>query len=267
MNDSNHPTNHSSTGEHARPVAAIILAAGLGKRMGSDLPKVVHRVADEPMVRWVVEACRAVDCSPIVLVVGHGSEHVREIFSADDADLIYARQPQQHGTGHATACAAEALADFDGDVFVLAGDGPLIRADTLRTMLEHHRAANGAATLATAVIEDPTGYGRIVRDKNGRFDRIVEHKNATDEQSAIHEIYPSYACFDARLLFDMLPRLERNETTGEYYITDVPEMLKQHGHRVQIVDKVPPEDVLSINTPEQLAEVDAILRARLAKTS
>lgn len=254
-------SNRDTTNADAS-LAAIIMAAGKGTRMKSDLPKVAHEVAGAPMVRWVVDAVRAAGASRIVLVVGHGANIVRDIFAGDDADLEYVVQEQQLGTGHAALCAEPVLGEFKGDVLVLAGDGPLIREATIRAMHARHRDTEAAATLATSVIDDPTGYGRIQRGADGRFDAIVEQKNATPEQLAIREIYPSYACFDAPTLFSILRSLEPNELTGEYYVTDVPAIIRRDGGRVEIVDAVPPEDVLSINTLEQLAEVDAILVAR-----
>ncbi|MHC5114234.1 MAG: NTP transferase domain-containing protein [Planctomycetota bacterium] len=250
-----------------RPLGAVILAAGKGQRMNSDLPKVAHVVAGRPIVWWVVDAVRRAGASRIVLVVGHGADVVRDVFRGDDDDVEYVVQAEQLGTGHATLCAADALADFHGDLLVLAGDGPLLRAETIRTMRQRHLETGAAATLATSVIDDPTGYGRIVRDAAGRFEAIVEHRNATPEQREIHEIYPSYACFDADRLFDALRRLEPDSTSGEYYVTDVPIMLSRDGATVEVVDAVPPEDVLSINTPEQLAEVDAILTSRMETAS
>src|ERR1043165_2302237 len=172
--------------------------------MNSDLPKVVHKVAGQPMVRWVVEACRESGADPIVLVIGHGGETVKHIFTGDDSDIRYVMQDKQLGTGHATLCAKPMLQDFVGDLLVLAGDGPLIRAATIRTMHRKHVETKAAATLATSVIPDPTGYGRIVRDDSNRFGAIVEHKNATETQRNIHEVYPSYACFNSKLLFQML---------------------------------------------------------------
>ena len=162
----------------------------------------------------------------------------------------------------------ELLVKLDEDVrgrdcFVLCGDGPLIRADTLRTLLQRHLATGAAASLATSVVADATGYGRIQRDAAGRFQRIVEQKDATEAQRAIREINPSYYLFRTHDLFDALTRVTNQNASGEYYITDVFELLLKDGKRVEVVDAVPPEDVLSVNTPEQLAEVDAILRRRL----
>ncbi len=250
-----------------KPLAAIILAAGKGTRMGSDLPKVAHPVAGAPMVRWVVDACRGVGGSRLVLVVGHRQEDVRAIFDGHDeeeeAPIEFAEQSPQLGTGHAVMCAQPLLDDFEGDIIVLCGDGPLIRAETLERLVERHRAASAAATLATSTIPDPAGYGRIVREGSGRFVGIVEEKNATPEQKRLREVNPSYYCFDARALFDALRRIERNPASGEYYLTDVPALLLREGKRVEVIDAVPPEDVLSINTPAQLADVDRILRKRL----
>lgn len=231
--------------------------------MNSDLPKVVHEVAGRAMVWWVVDAVREAGANSIILVVGHGAEHVQDIFTNDDSDITYVTQTEQLGTGHATLCAEPAMAGCTGDVLVLAGDGPLIRASTIDQMRGHHLATHAACTLATSHVENPAGYGRVVRDSAGCFDAIVEQKNATNEQLRIDEVYPSYACFDAAALFSTLHQLEPDTVSGEYYVTTVPAMLKAAGERVELLDAVPPEDVLSINTTEQLAEVDAILSARM----
>jgi bifunctional UDP-N-acetylglucosamine pyrophosphorylase/glucosamine-1-phosphate N-acetyltransferase len=254
--------NQSIETNSGRPLAAVILAAGKGTRMKSDLPKVAHEVNGRPMVWWVVEAVREAGAGPIVLIVGHGADLVRSIFEGCD-DVLFAVQDEQLGTGHATNCAKGVLDGFVGDVLVLAGDGPLIRAETILSMRDRHVEAKAAGTLATSVVDDPTGYGRVIRTAEGRFQEIVEQKNATDEQKAVREIYPSYACFDTAKLFACLDALEPNELTGEYYVTDVPAMLVDRGDVVEVVDAVPPEDVLSINTPEQLADVDAVLRRRM----
>ncbi len=277
-------------------LSAVILAAGKGTRMQSDLPKVVHPVGGRAMVCAVIDACIEAGVDHIVVVVGYRKYDVigalqpyleRTSFGPDTGNenpatrikveaseraphvkVEITTQDPQFGTAHAVRCAR---GPFNyvvyghlprRDVFVLCGDGPLIRAATLRTMLERHRSTGASATLATSVIEDPTGYGRIVRDEAGRFQRIVEHKGATEAQRAIHEVNPSYYCFDVQTLFEAVERVPENEQTGEYYITDVFEMMMKDGKRVEVIDAVPPEDVLSINTPEQLAEVDRIFRSR-----
>jgi bifunctional UDP-N-acetylglucosamine pyrophosphorylase/glucosamine-1-phosphate N-acetyltransferase len=241
----------------------VILAAGKGTRMQSDLPKVMHHAVGRPMVHWVVDAARAAGATKIVLVIGHGAELVRESF-AGVKDVEFALQTEQLGTGHAVMM-AKANIEKDAastDAFVLCGDGPLIRPETLATLLDLHRREHAAATLATSVIAEPKGYGRIVRDAAGKLARIVEQKDATDAERAICEINPSYYCFRTDELLGALARVGNRNASGEYYITDVFEILRKDGRTVSAVDAVPPEDVLSVNDPVQLAEVDAILRRR-----
>jgi UDP-N-acetylglucosamine diphosphorylase/glucosamine-1-phosphate N-acetyltransferase len=243
-----------------RPLAAIILAAGKGTRMNSDLPKVLHTIAKKPMVQWVVDAVTEAGVERTILVVGHGAEEVKN--NIPNCEFVI--QEPQLGTGHAVDVCREILADFEGDILVLGGDGPLVRAETITQMVEMQKETNASATLATSTIPNPTGYGRIVRDENDRFLAIVEHKNATPEQLEIHEVYPSYAIFDAASLWSCLENLEKNPVTNEYYLTELPAMMLERGEKVELVHAVPPEDILSINTPEQLAEVEALLLTRLA---
>lgn len=244
-------------------IDAIIMAAGKGTRMGGDLPKVVHEVAGKPMVYWVVKACQEAGAQRCVLVVGYKGELVREALAGVEG-VEFVEQTEQLGTAHAVQMAEPVFEGKPiGDVFVLAGDGPLIRAQTLSRLIEAHRRSNAAATLATSVIDDPTGYGRIVRDDDNGFSAIVEQKDATAEQIAIKEVNPSYYCFDGQKLFKTIDQIGANNAQGEYYITDAPGIIKSQGHPVTVVDAVPPEDVLSINNPDQLATVDLILRERL----
>lgn len=248
------------------PVDAVILAAGKGTRMQSDLPKVMHEVAGRPMVHWVVDACRRAGAVRIVVVVGHRAELVRESF-AGETDVEFVDQLEQLGTGHAVDQARDTFStSADHDLLVLCGDGPLIRSDTLEALLARHRESAAAATLATAIIDDPSGYGRIVRDENGEFARIVEQKDADETELAIREVNPSYYCFRTGPLFERLTRTSNDNANGEYYATDVFGITREDGDRVAVVDAVPAEDILSINTPDQLAEVDAILRSRLETT-
>ena len=245
-------------------VDAVILAAGKGTRMQSDLPKVMHEVADRPMLHWVIDACREVGVDRIVVVVGHRADLV-EASLRDATDVEFVTQEDQLGTGHAVDQARPLFqANADRDVLVLCGDGPLIGSETLRTLVETHRSAAADATLATSVIDDPSGYGRIVRDADGDFERIVEQKDATDAELAIREVNPSYYCFRAGPLFDRLARTDNENANGEYYVTDVFGIAREDGARVSVVAAVPPEDILSINDADQLSEVDRIMRTRLA---
>jgi bifunctional UDP-N-acetylglucosamine pyrophosphorylase / glucosamine-1-phosphate N-acetyltransferase len=259
-----HPSSQANSTSGS--TTAIILAAGKGTRMRSDLPKVVFPVGGRPMVCAVVDACLAAGCTRIIAVVGHKQELVREALASYAGKVEYAVQDQQLGTGHAVTCAAPLFAKERAtkghNVFVLCGDGPLIRKATLDKVLVKHSGSHADATLATAVIDDPSGYGRIARDANGKFVAIVEQKNCTPEQLAIREVNPSYYCFDAKSLFEALPRVTRNALTNEYYLTDVPALMMQSSAKVEVIEAVPAEDILSINTPEDLAKVDAIYRGR-----
>jgi len=247
--------------EHQSP-QVIILAAGKGTRMNMDLPKVMVPVADRPMICWVVDACLSAGVKRCIIVVGYKGDMIRAIFT-DQPRCDFVEQPEQLGTGHA---ALMAQSHFDPqhpvDVFVLAGDGPLVRAKTLTRLLEMHRRSQTAATIATAVLDNPEGYGRITRYDNGSFDAIVEQKDATPAQLEIKEINPSYYCFRSDRLFDALERVDNNNCKGEYYVTDTPTILRGDGHVITVVSAVPPEDVHGINTPQQLAHVDKIQRRR-----
>ena len=256
----------SSAESSTKSLEAIILAAGKGTRMESDLPKVCHPVGGRPMVCAVVDACFDAGCSRVVVVVGYKQELVREALAEYGDRVEYAIQHEQLGTGHAVVSAMDAYpvqTRANTDVFVLCGDGPLIRTSTLKTMLEKHRSTGAHATLATSVIENPDGYGRIVRDADGGFARIVEQKNASEDELKINEVNPSYYCMNAQAMFEALKKVSRNELTGEYYITDVFELMLKDGQSVEVIDAVPAEDILSINTLEHLAQVDAIYRSRL----
>ncbi|MBX3375562.1 MAG: NTP transferase domain-containing protein [Phycisphaeraceae bacterium] len=241
-------------------LAAIILAAGKGTRMGGDLPKVVHPVGGRPMICPIVDACLAAGVGRIIVVVGYKQEMVRDALRQYKVE--FAVQAEQHGTGHAVLCAKEALGTNAHDTLILAGDGPLIRASTLGTLIVKHRTSGAAATLATSIIDDPTGYGRIVRDSSGAFREIVEHKNATADQRAIKEVNPSYYCFRRAELLSALAEVTPNPVSGELYLTDTLSILLRHGKRVEVVPAVPPEDILSINTPAELAVVDRLYRQR-----
>ncbi len=241
------------------------MAAGKGTRMGGDRPKVLYEVADRPMLHWVIDACREAGVERIVVVVGYQGDEVRTSCAQLDHhdDIVFVEQTEQLGTGHAVMMAQPCFENAPAtDVLVLAGDGPLIRGRTLARVMEAHRRRSHAATLATSVIDDPSGYGRVVRNASGEFEAIVEQKDATPEQLAIAEVNPSYYCFRSDALFSGLSGLTNQNAAGEYYITDVPGLLKRSGMSVGIVEAVPPEDVLSINDPSQLQAVDQILRGR-----
>ena len=171
-------------------LGAVILAAGKGTRLKSELPKVLHEICGRPMLAWVIDVCRAAEIQDCVVVVGHGKSLVIDAF-ADDRHLTWVEQNPQLGTGHAVLVCREQIRGFE-HVVVLCGDGPLIRAETVKELLARHLADGNSATLATAILDDPTGYGRIWRDERGNLRGIVEHADATPEQRQIREVNPSY---------------------------------------------------------------------------
>ena len=257
---------HTDSGsqDSGRRLEAVILAAGQGTRMNSDLPKVLHQVADRPMVHWVADACRGAGATRLIIVVGYKSELVRDSFAGWD-DVEFVEQTERLGTGHAAMMAEPAVKNTaDTDLLVMAGDMPLMTGQTLAAVTQAHQKANAAATIATGRLADPTGYGRIIRDAGGHFTGIVEQKDATDAQKQIDEVNISCYCFRADSLFDGLHKLRPNNAQGEYYITDVPAYLKSLGQTVIADNSVPADQVEGINNTEELAALDAKLRAKLA---
>ena len=235
--------------------------------MEGDLPKVVYPVADHPMVWWVVQACLQANVSKCIVVVGYRGDEVRQALAGQER-CVFVEQHEQLGTGHAAQMAQPFFADNPAanDVFVLPGDAPLIQAHTLARLYETHRAATAAATLTTTVLDDPTGYGRVIRQSDGSFQAIVEQKDATPQQAQVREINAGYYCFGSDQLFGTLSQVSDQNAQGEYYLTDVPGLLSQTGQRVAILDGVEPQEIMGVNTTEQLAQVDTILRHRLSQT-
>jgi len=242
--------------------AAIILAAGKGTRMKSDLPKVLHPVRGRPMLAYVIDACRSAGCERLICVIGHQAQSVQAAFAHLDHQVGWVIQQPQLGTGHAVMVCRSQLEQLDGPVLVLAGDGPLIRPRTLRQLMDTHTAAGAACTLATSILGDPGRYGRIVRDRRGELEGIVEALDAAPEQLAIREVNVSLYCFDAQALRGVLNELTNHNAKGEYYLTDTLALLRQAGAKLAAVPAVPSQDVLSINTLEELAQVERLMRQR-----
>jgi len=257
-------TTLTSVTSPIRPAAAVVLAAGRSTRMKSDRPKVMHDICGQPMLAYVLGACRTAGIETIYVVVGFGKEQVIEHFRGE-AGLRFVEQAEQKGTAHAVSMCAPFLAGFTGDVVVIAGDMPLVRAETLHALLQSHRAAAAAASIATTVLDDPAGYGRIIRDSAGGFERIVEHRDCTPHQLAIREVNPSYYCFDAAGLLEALPQVKADNAKGEYYVTDVLTILRNSGRIVQAVVSLPAEDATGINSRVELAEVTALMQRRIQR--
>ncbi len=243
---------------------AIILAAGVSMRMNTQLPKVLHEVCGRPMLAYVLDACRQVEVERIYVVVGFGNEQVRERFG-DAEDVVWVRQPKQEGTAHAVLCCREHLNDFEGETLVLCGDGPLIRAETLKTLFEKHEAEHSAATLATVVLDDPTGYGRIIRDAYGNIQGIVEDSDCTSEQLGICEINPSYYLFNNKILFEAVEKVRPDNVKKEYYLTDALSLIIAAGHKVVAVTAVRPEEALGVNSRAQLSVASKIMQRRIQR--
>jgi bifunctional UDP-N-acetylglucosamine pyrophosphorylase/glucosamine-1-phosphate N-acetyltransferase len=245
------------------PPVAVILAAGKSQRMKSDLPKVLHLVGGRPMIEHVLDATRAAGVGRIVVVVGHQADRVK-VALAHHADVQFALQSEQKGTGHAVMMCADALAGHNGPVLVLAGDTPLLRGKSLAELLAVQTKENAACVIGTAVTDSNEGLGRIVRDARGEFVKIVEQRDATPEQLAIREINTGCYVFDGKLLFDALSRVRTNNNQGEYYLTDCPAILLADGKRVVAADCLDIVEAKGVNTQEQLADVERALAERAA---
>lgn len=213
------------------------------------------------MLAYVIDACRKAGIDECVVVVGYGKEKVIDAF-AGQSGITWVEQKEQHGTGHAVMVCADEIAKFDRAV-VLCGDGPLIRAETIREVLERHEAEGATATLATAILDDPTGYGRIHRDAKGQLLGIVEHGDCTAEQLKIQEVNPSYYCMDAKKLLASLKQIKPNNVKNEYYITDCIGWFLSQGDKVIAITSVPPQDIFSINSRKDLALVNRVMRDRV----
>ena len=230
--------------------------------MNTQMAKVLHEVCGRPMLAYVLDACRQAGIKKIYVVVGFSAEQVKERF-ADADDIVWVRQDKQLGTAHAVLCCREYLQDFQGQTLVLCGDGPLIRSETLRTLIERHNAVKPAATMATAILEDPAGYGRIVRDEFGNIRGIVEDCDCTKEQSAIREINPSYYLFETGILREAIDNVKPDNIKQEYYLTDAIAYLISTGRTVLAVTAVRPEEAMSVNSREQLSTISKIMQLRI----
>ncbi|HEX5470578.1 MAG TPA: NTP transferase domain-containing protein [Lacipirellulaceae bacterium] len=238
---------------------AIILAAGKGKRMASDLPKVLMPVCGRPMIRYVIDAVRAAGVRRILIVVGYRADLVRRELG-DFEGLEFVVQNEQLGTGHATMMCEDRLVGQIGPILILAGDSPMVQVSSLRSLLAEFSIRHPACLMGTGKKPNPTGLGRIVRDGHGEFSAIVEEKDATPEQRGITEVNLSTYVFRPDSLLSSLKELTSNNLQGEYYLTDCPGVLKADGQRVEALCVLKPIEALSINTPEELADVEAEMK-------
>ena len=246
------------------PLDVLILAAGLGTRMKSQVAKVLHKLDGRPLIGHVCRTAARLNPRRIYVVVGHQADQVKaaviEQLGADQAAFV--TQSEQRGTGDAVRAARAVLgeADADSTLLVLSGDVPLVRPEALATLFERHGAENAACTILTVRLENPTGYGRVVRDEAEHFVKIVEQKDATDDERQIREINSGIYCFDRRKLFAALERVQPTNSQGEYYLTDVPAILLADGERVTIYQHQDAREVSGVNTRAELAEFENLLR-------
>lgn len=260
------PARHGAPGPR---LAAVVLAAGEGTRMRSARPKPLHRLCGKPMVLWVLDALSGLDLSRVVVVVGHGATRMTKALAearSPGPPLEVVEQPVQRGTGDALSVALTAFNDDDGDqddLVVLPGDAPLLRPGTIEALVDAHRHASAAATLLTARLADPTGYGRVVRSRDGRVAAIVEQADATEEQLAIDEVCTSIYAFRRSVLAPALRRVSPENAQGEYYLTDVISVLHDAGYPVTSFVAPDPTEATGVNDRAQLAGAEAVLRSRI----
>lgn len=241
-------------------LSVIVLAAGQGKRMKNpELPKVMVELAGKPLLAYVLDAVDEIKPEKTVLVIGHKKEKIIEAYKNKEG-IEFAVQEEQLGTGHAVMSAQENLRDFSGMTLILLGDVPLLKASTLKKFIDGHLENNAKLSVMSAIAPDPTGYGRIVRDENNDFIKITEHKDATDEIRKIDEINSGIFLVDNQKLFASLDRINNTNAQKEYYLTDIVEIMRNDGDKLSAVAAAEYNELRGINSPENLKEVEQILK-------
>ena len=239
----------------------LVMAAGLGTRMKSGRAKVLHELGGAPLIAHVVRAAQALEPHSIIVIVGHQAEEVERAVLDEVGELgSFVMQAKQRGTGDAVESARNVLEHSDSLVLVLSGDVPMIRTETLRKFIEHHNSADAACSILSVRLENPTGYGRIVRDEQGTFQKIVEQRDATEEQRQVKEINSGIYCFEAKDLYRALRKIEPKNDQGEYYLTDVAEIILADGGTVSVYLHNDSREVAGINTRAELAEFENLMR-------
>ena len=240
----------------------LILAAGLGTRMKSDLAKVLHRLDGRPLINHVCRTATALAPQSIYVVIGHQGDDVKAavLNELDHQQAVFVTQEKQLGTGDAVNSARQYLQDKDSTLVVLSGDVPMIRPETLAALVQQHHRKVAACTILTVKLNDPAGYGRILRGDSGVFESIVEQKDATDDEKRISEINAGIYCFDSKLLFSALSAVKNNNSQGEYYLTDVPSLLRDAGEEIAIFQYGDAHEIEGINNRVQLADLEQLLR-------
>lgn len=240
----------------------VVLGAGMGTRMKSDVPKVLHEVMGKAMIEHAIDALEDINASKIVVVAGHKAELVEECLGER---VEYAKQVEQLGTAHAVMMAANILSNLEGTTVVTYGDVPLLTAQTLEQLFAHHEKSGAKLTMLTAITENPTGYGRIIRNQAGSVSRIVEQKDANPAELLIKEVNSGVVCYDNKVLFEALAKVGNNNAQGEYYLTDLVEIITAMGHKIEAVISDDFEETLGVNDRIQLAVANRIMRDRINK--
>ncbi len=235
----------------------LIMAAGKGTRMKSDMAKVLHTLDGKPMVHYVIRLARELGSSRIIGIIGHQKDRVREELAGEKIEFVV--QEPQLGTGHAVMQSEELLKSYNGPVLVLSGDAPLLTFDTMRKFLDRHFESRAAATVLTAMIPDPSGYGRVIRAGNQSIEKVVEHKDATAEEKLIHEINSGIYVFDALELFRSLKKINSDNAQNEYYLPDVLKIMIADGKNVDAFITENHKEISGINTVEQLRDAEEVL--------
>jgi len=235
-------------------LATVILAAGKGTRMKSDLPKVLHIVNDKPMLIHIIGLSKHLNSERIINILGHKKELVIEAIKSENIEYVI--QEPQLGTGHAVQQTESLLQDFDGDVLVLSGDVPLLRKSTIDNMLRIHRDADNGATVLTAIFEDPHGYGRVIRKDDNTLDKIIEEKDCNDEQRKIKEINAGIYIFKSKELFPALNKIKSDNKQNEYYLPDALKHIAKSGQSIALHITSEPMEISGVNTVEQLKELN-----------
>ncbi len=244
---------------------SIILAGGKGTRMRSNIPKVLHPLGGRPILEYVIDLAKNVGSSRVIIIIGYQAEKLRYIFSREGVE--FAEQKEQLGTGHAVLQAEGMMKDFNGDVLVLSGDVPLLKMKTIDELIKRHRDTGAAVTLLTTFMNDPTGYGRIVRGEGNLIKGIVEEGDSTPHEMEITEVNSGTYCFKRDFLFDALHKVDSKNIQGEYYLTDVVRIAADMSLPIGVMPSDDPLEIMGVNTIAELAEAEKIIKKRCAKAN
>lgn len=256
-------------GNYFKNTCAVVLAAGKGKRMKSNIPKVLHKIGGRPIVDYLVSTLENLKIPKIILVVGYKKKMVFDFFKQNRQDVVktlrapqkieFVEQKKLLGTGHAVLQTEDILADFRGEILVLCGDVPFLSGYTIKKLIRTHRKTKAKATVLTAILDKPKGYGRIVRRKDRSLEKIVEEKDASEKEKKIKEINTGSFCFNSKFLFPALEKIKKDNQQGEYYLTDAIEILRRQNHKISAVVAKDPKEIMGVNSIQQLKLLEKLL--------